>query len=282
MYAQESCALPYVNIMNAIPVPHGPFRRMVLIGDSITYGMCASQPDRQWSRVLANLLRSFQEGELEVLNRGLPAEVLSPGAPGYAESAKPSLIERYHRHCIALRPDLVIIAEGLNDMRSGMAIQEYMADLGRVVADIRVQTGALVVLLGIYHQIFGRGANDPEALPTWTRWNPEVAVLYNRAVREVAVRHGALFVDVQAAMGGADWTLNPDCCHPNDLGHVLIGNAAFQVLATHCPHLGDTTLRAIERGAVSTENTGGADTDEEIRAIWAAEAARFALQPTQE
>ena len=255
---------------------------MVLIGDSITYGMCASQPDRQWSRVLANLLRIFQEGKLEVLNRGLPAEVLSPGAPGYVESAKPSLIERYQRHCIDLQPDLVIIAEGLNDMRSGMAIQDYMADLGRIVADIREQTGALVVLLGIYHQIFGRGANDPEELPTWTKWDPDVAALYNEATRAVATRHGALFVDVRAAMGGADWTLNPDCCHPNDLGHLLIGNAVFQVLATHCPHLGDTTLREVARTGISADNTGGADTDSEIQTIWAAESARFALQSSQE
>ena len=58
---------------------------MVVIGDSITYGMCAYRPDHQWSRVLANLLRAFQDGELEVFNRGLPAEVLSPAAPGYEE-----------------------------------------------------------------------------------------------------------------------------------------------------------------------------------------------------
>jgi lysophospholipase L1-like esterase len=251
---------------------------MVVIGDSITYGMCAYRPDHQWSRVLANLLRGFQDGELEVLNRGLPAEVLSPGAPGYSESAKPSLMERYGRHCIDLQPDLVIIAEGLNDMRSGMAIQAYIAELEHIVTDIREQTGALVMLLGIYHQIHGRGANDPDALPVWTQWNPSVAVLYNQSVRLVADRCGALFVDVQAAMGGADWTLNPDCCHPNDLGHVLIGRAVFQVLATRCPALGDKTLPEIERFAISTENTGGADTDEEIRAIWAAEAARFALQ----
>jgi lysophospholipase L1-like esterase len=256
----------------------GPFHRLVLIGDSITYGMCAHRPDNQWSRVLANLLRTFQDGELEVLNRGLPAGVLSPGAPGYAESAKPSLIERHHKHCTDLQPDLVVIAQGLNDMRSGMAIQAYMADLERIVTDIRQQTGALVVLLGIYHQVFGRGANDPVTQPTWTHWTPDVAVLFNRAIRLVAKRNGALFVDVQAAMGGADWTLNPDCCHPNDLGHVLIGHAIFQVLATRCPGLGDRTQREIEQFAVSVENTGGADTDEEIRAIWAAEAARFALQ----
>ena len=160
--------------------------------------------------------------------------------PGYEESAKPSLIERYRRHGIELQPDLVIIAEGLNDMRSGMAIQDYMADLAQVVTDIRQETGALVVLVGIYHQVFGRGANDPVALPTWTRWTPDVADVYNQAVRRVAESR-ALFVDAQAVMGGADWTLNPDCCHPNDLGHVLIGNAVFQAIATHCHGLGDKT-----------------------------------------
>ena len=130
----------------------------------------------------------------------------------------PALIERYRRHCIELKPDLVIIAEGLNDMRSGMAVQDFMADLAQIVADIRRETGALVVLVGIYHQIFGRGANDPVALPTWTRWTPEVAVIYNQAVRQVAEQCGALFVDAQAVMGGADWTLNPDCCHPERPG----------------------------------------------------------------
>jgi lysophospholipase L1-like esterase len=258
-------------------LPPGPFRRMVVLGDSISYGMCAYRPENQWNQVVAGLLRRFQDGELEVLNRGLPAEVISPRAPGYEESAKPSLIERYRRHGIELRPDLVLIAEGLNDMRSGMAIQDYMADLVQIVADIRRETGALVVLVGIYHQIFGRGANDPVALPTWTRWTPEVAVVYNQAVRQVAAQCGALFVDAQAVMGGADWTLNPDCCHPNDLGHVLIGNAIFQAIATHCRGMGDRTLAEIDRLAISTANTGGADIDDEIRTLWQEAAARFEL-----
>jgi lysophospholipase L1-like esterase len=258
-------------------LPSGPFRRMVVLGDSIAYGMCASRTEHEWNQVVAGLLRRFQDGELEVFNRGLPAEVISPHAPGYEESAKPSLIERYHRHCIELKPDLVIVAEGLNDMRSGMAIQEYMDDLAQIVTDIRRETGALVVLVGIYHQIFGRGANDPVALPTWTRWSPEVAVIYNQAVRGVAEQCGALFVDGQAVMGGADWTLNPDCCHPNDLGHVLIGNAIFQTIATHCRGMGDRTLREIEVGAISTANTGGADIDDEIRTLWQEAAARFEL-----
>jgi lysophospholipase L1-like esterase len=262
---------------DVLTLPSGPFRRMVVLGDSIAYGMCAYRPENEWNQVVAGWLRRFQDIDLQVFNRGLPAEVISPRAPGYEESAKPSLIERYRRHCIELMPDLVIIAEGLNDMRSGMAIQDYMVDLAQIVTDIRRETGALVVLVGIYHQIFGRGANDPVALPTWTRWTPEVAIVYNQAVRLVAAQCGALFVDAQAVMGGADWTLNPDCCHPNDLGHVLIGNAIFHAIATHCRGLGDRTLREIDARAISTANTGGADIDDEIRALWQEAAARFEL-----
>jgi lysophospholipase L1-like esterase len=251
---------------------------MVVLGDSISYGMCAREPEHEWAQVVANWLRQFQDVDLEVLNRGLPAEVISPRAPGYGESCRPSLIERYRRHCIDLEPDLVVIAEGLNDMRSGMPVQEYMADLAEIVRSIRAETGALVVIVGIYHQVYGAGANDPVALPTWTKWTPDVAAIYNQAARRVAESNGALFVDAQAVMGGADWTLNTDCCHPNDLGHVLIGNAVFQALATHCAGIGRRTLAEIERYQVSTANTGGKDIDDEIRAIWQEAAARFELE----
>ncbi len=73
------------------------------------------------------------------------------------------------------------------------------------------------------------------------------------------------------------WTLNPDCCHPDDPGHVLIGNAIFQAIATHCRGLGDKTQREIDQQAISTANTGGTDIDDEIRALWQAAAARFDL-----
>ncbi len=257
--------------------PQGPFHRMVVLGDSIAYGMCAGEPENEWNQVVAMLLRTFQDEPLEVLNRGLPAEVISPGAPGYAESAKPSLIERYRVHCIELRPDLVIIAEGLNDMRCGMPIQSYMADLTRIVADIQAETGALVVLVGIYHQAFGCGANDPATYATWTKWDYSIAEAYNVAIRLVAERTGALFVDALRVMAGADWLLNPDCCHLNDLGHVLIGHAIFEVLARHCKGLAARTFRVIEEGNIWIGNSGGANTDDEIRELWRAAAERFGV-----
>lgn len=51
-------------------VPDRSFRRLVILGDSISYGMCASEPRLEWNQVVANLIREFQDEELTVFNRG--------------------------------------------------------------------------------------------------------------------------------------------------------------------------------------------------------------------
>lgn len=256
-----------------------PFRRLVILGESNAYGMCASRPAFEWNQVLAELLRAFQDGELEILNRALPSAVISPRSPGYEMAARPSLIERYRQHCIELHPDLVIISQGLNDMRSGMALQDYMADLDQIVADIKTETGAIIVLLGIYHQIYGQGVNDPTVMPDFAKGSDVYAWIFNQAMRLLAIKRKTLFVDALAVLGGADWLLHPDCCHLNDLGHLMIGQAIFHELARNCSGLADNTQRLIEYLHVSTANTGGTDTNEEIQSLWQSAAARFDIVP---
>lgn len=256
----------------------GPFQRMVVLGDSIAYGTCAYHPENEWNQVTANLLRKFQDVPLTVFNRGLPASVISPRSPGYTQSAKPSLMERYPQHCITLQPDLVIIAQGLNDLRSGMSLLDYIADLETVVTDVQAQTSALIVLVGVYPQIYGKGGNSPETNPTWVKWTPDMLPVFNLAIRLLARKCGALFVDVLAALGEGDWMLHPDAVHLNDLGHVLVGNAIFQQIASHCRSVAAKTQRVIEEQQVTTLNTGGTDTDEEIQVLWRAALVRYAEQ----
>jgi lysophospholipase L1-like esterase len=256
----------------------GPFRRVVVLGESNAYGMCASRPVYEWNQVLVRLLRKFQDEGPEMLNRALPSEVISPRSPGYEASAKPSLMERYRRHGIDAEPDLVIISQGLNDMRSGMPVQDYLADLEHIVADVEKSTRALLILVGIYPQIYGKGANDPTAMPVFAKGNPTIAAVYNHAMRLVAEKHGALFVDTLAILGDGEWLIHPDCCHLNDLGHVLLGNAIFQAIATHCSEVGVRTARLIQELGISIANTGGADTDAEIQALWKAAAAGFGVE----
>jgi lysophospholipase L1-like esterase len=252
------------------------FRRMVVLGDSIAYGMCACEPSNEWAQVVAALLRRFMDEPLTVFNRALPASVISPRSPGYARSAKPSLLERYERHAIELEPDLVIIAQGLNDLRSGMNVQEYIADLESIVADVLARTDAMLVLVGVYPQIYGQGGNDPATRPIWTKWTYEMLQVYNLAIRLLAEKHRTCFVNPLVVLGDADWVLHPDACHLNDLGHVLVGNAIFQEIATHARGLASRTLRIIAEKDVTTANTGGTDTDEEIQRLWAAALERYA------
>lgn len=163
-------------------------------------------------------------------------------------------------------------------MRSGMPIKDYVEDLETIVADINKQTNALIVLVGTYHQMYGKGGNDPQTHPTWVKWDYKLMKLYNSAIRLVAQEHNALFVDAQAVFGGADWTLHPDACHLNDLGHVLIGNAIFQTIAISASGMAAKTMRIIEENDVITLNTGGSDTDDDIQQLWQAGLERYARQ----
>ncbi|MGD9091259.1 MAG: SGNH/GDSL hydrolase family protein [Anaerolineales bacterium] len=247
---------------------NAPFQRMVVLGDSNAYGMCAYNPKNEWPQVAANWLRKFQQEELEVLNRSIPGNVISPRCPGYELSCKPSLLERFRKHCIDLSPDLVIIAQSLNDARTGMSIQEYTEDLELIVTAILSETNALVVLMGVYHQIQGRGFNDPEDFPWAAKWDQNTLEVFNFSISRVAKRNEVLFVDILNIMSGTDWLLHPDCVHMNDLGHILIGNALFQTIVTHCDGVADRLFHRIADKGVSVENSGGTDTSEDIREIW--------------
>ncbi len=256
----------------------GPFRRVVILGESNAYGMCASAPQFEWNQVLGSLLRNFQDEGPEVLNRAIPASVISPRCPGYPLSAKPSLMERYRAHGLALEPDLLVVAQGLNDMRAGMPVQEWTEDLEQIVSDIAASSQALLLLVGIYPQIYGKGFNAAEAMPDFSKGNPTIAAIYNYAMRLVAEKYGALFVDALAVLGDGEWMLHPDCCHLNDLAQVVLGNAIFRAIVTHCPGMAARTHRLTAEREISIANSGGTDTDAEIQALWRAAAAGFGVE----
>lgn len=249
---------------------------MVVIGDSIAYGMCSYERSSEWPQTLARLLRKFHNQRLELFNRGIPANVISPRCPGYEESVKPSLLERYDRHCIDLAPDLVVLAEGTNDVRSGMDCGDYVEDMNTVVSAVQKKTDAIIVVVGVYYFKYGKGANDPETFPAWSRWNYENVEEYNAALKQLAEQRACIFVDSFSPMGKADWLLNSvDFVHLNDLGHTIIGNAIFQTLVTSLPFLGNKALAEIDRNEVTIDNTGGTDNCPEIENIWQSAKSEF-------
>ncbi len=74
-----------------------PFQRLVILGEStVEGGPWRPNPGHdRYADVLVRLINACQEKPLECVNKGIGANAISPRSPGYAQSVKPSAIERY-------------------------------------------------------------------------------------------------------------------------------------------------------------------------------------------
>jgi acyl-CoA thioesterase I len=213
-----------------------PFRVAVALGDSITAGGTATRPELCWVSLLRDLLNESQLEPVQMYNHGIGGNVISPRSSHYDDSGKPSAMERYDRHVIALKPDLVLISYGVNDARGGTPLHLFVADVRHMVQDIKEQTGAVIVIVNAHfmtdfvrYKIFDQGS-----IPT--------LMGYNEALRRLAAECDVLYVDVFAAEGMTPWLIDEDGVHPNNLGHRIIANRIFEVLAQNCSALSGTAL----------------------------------------
>ena len=215
-----------------------PFKRVAVLGESTVEGggWVPARADR-YADVLVSLINRVQAEPVEYLNCGIGASVISPKSPGYEASRKPSAMERYRTDVIATKPDLVVIAYGLNDMRAGMDVGAFIGELETIVRDVQSSCGALVVLVNVYHMTgFGW-------YPPFDRGSVEATAAYNDAIRRLGERTGCLYADVHAAEARADGVVHQDGVHANKVGNLLIANRIFEALATHCSGLSEAVRR---------------------------------------
>ena len=244
-----------------------PVKRLVVLGESNAYGMAAGDPNNEWVQSLAGQIRRFQDSPLRVFNNAIPANVISPDAPGYdpqhVYGTAPSAIERYESDMIGYRPDLAIYAYGLNDARCGHSLGSFM----RAYREIVVQTkkklpDALIVLVGPYWNLQFHA--ETWANPKYRGWfgkfnlpGNRLVTSYNRAIAALARETGVLFVDLYSLLDGATWLLNADACHFNDVGQSIIGMKVFLEIATHCSFLSLKSRTMEKELNLSINNTGG-------------------------
>ena len=220
----------------------GEFRRLVTIGDSITAGGWSTSPERCWASLLADLINRFQPKPIRLYNVGIGGNVISTKSTGYSCSGKPAGDERLEKHVIQHRPDMLVIAYGINDARGGTPPELFRDLLAGLVRKVRRRVKPLIVLVGPYHQTdFSLGGKD------WSHADPAVLRLFNRVTAEVANKERCFYVDALAAMGDADWMVHYDGVHTNDLGHQVIANRIFEVLAQNCFGLARKTKKLEQR-----------------------------------
>ena len=197
---------------NAPEAPAHPWHRMVSIGDSFTEGVGDEDENapggvRGWADRVAEELGRLTE-DFAYANLAIRGRLFQP------------IIDEQLEHAVALKPDLVTISAGGNDMlRPGGDPDDIAQRLDAVIATL-TGTGATVVML-----------NGPDIgnTPVLRSIRGRVAI-FNENVRVVATRHNAVLVDLWGMHELADpqmWA--PDRLHFSPLGHQAI---ACEVLNT--------------------------------------------------
>jgi lysophospholipase L1-like esterase len=231
------------------------FRKMVSLGDSITAGGWSTSPDRCWVSLLTRLINDFQTRPMECVNAGIGANVISTRSPVYPRSGRPAANERIAKHVIAHHPDLLTIAYGCNDARGGTPLPLFREELAGLVRSVRKHVSPLIVLLGPYYM-----ADFKIDTADWHHADLSVFRRFNETVAQVARQEACLYVDVLAAMGDTDWMVHYDRVHTNDLGHRIIANRTFEVLAQRCSGLAKKT-KELERTSPRWRNESALQAD---------------------
>jgi lysophospholipase L1-like esterase len=189
----------------------------VALGDSLTAGRDDFGPGGArigWARRLAGILAERTAAPCVLTN--LAADGAS--VAWVVEGQLPSVAR--------LRPDLVSVTVGMNDIQDpGFSRDRFAAELGRLL-DGLVPTGATVLTCTL-PDIAGI-LPLPAGLVELARLRMRQA---SDAIREAAAARGALCLDAWSMPGAADPGLfGPDRIHPNASGHQLLATACADLL----------------------------------------------------
>jgi len=218
-----------------------PFKRMVILGEStVEGGPWLADPSDRYADVLAKLVEWSQGAPLEYHNKGIGANAISTRSPGYADSRKPSAMERYQQDVIALEPDLFLLCYGLNDMRAAMPVQDFHDDMATILRDVKAASNPVTVLTTVYYM------TGWKSYPPYDKGSVELTLAYNDCIRGLAAEFDCIVADVWAAEGGADWLIDPDGVHANRTGNRVIAHRIFEALAQHASCLGSKSLEELK------------------------------------
>ncbi len=212
------------------------FRTLVTLGESTTAGGWASYRERAWAHQLARVINEFQRVPVQLVNVGIGANVISTRSPAYEHSGKPAALERLDPHVLRHKPELLVVSYGLNDARGGTPIDLFASEMRTLIDRVRTSIQPLIVLLGPYYM-----TGFDQFGPHWNKATLELFHRFNEATSKVAVDKDCLFVDLLSAYGNANWLIHHDTVHANDLGHRIVANKVFEVLASNCSGLARET-----------------------------------------
>ncbi|ABK13990.1 MAG: SGNH/GDSL hydrolase family protein [Methanothrix sp.] len=181
---------------------------IVAFGDSITAGYAVRHGFPYfWKQALQE---KYPDARIEMHNEGVSGDTTRDGLARLEHSVL------YHR------PDLVTINFGINDAAYGIGLDEFRANLSRMVEIILSECCSEIILLS--------------SQPLLTPYYDKLVLDYYSAIGEVAAAMGVGFVDVYAA-----WMVRvrsgmpleslvlPGLDHPNEDGYRIIAEELMKL-----------------------------------------------------
>lgn len=185
----------YAKANAALPAPAPGERRVVFMGNSIT---------EMWAPHFATMFSGKP-----YINRGIGGQTT------------PQMLVRFRQDVIALKPAVVVILAGTNDIagNTGPATLEMIQNNLASMAEIAKANGIRVVLASV--------------LPVYTySWRPEILnpaqtiVALNKWMKDYAQAHGEVYLDFHSVMAderlGMKKELSPDGVHTNEAGYRIM------------------------------------------------------------
>jgi acyl-CoA thioesterase-1 len=178
----------------------------VALGDSTVEGVGATSPERNYVGQLHGRLRTVYPN----------ARVANLGKGG-ATSA--DVLRRQLDRAIELRPDLVTLSIGPNDITTGVAVEAYEKNLEMILERLRQETTAVTIVNLI---------PDLAVTPRFNRSRHREAVgkqtiIFNETLERTGRAHGAemvnLYATSQREVPVQPELISSDGYHPSDVGY---------------------------------------------------------------
>lgn len=214
---RRSYELP-VDVPRGMPFrpDNSPWRRYVAVGDSFTEGLADADPTAPgrfvgWADRLATALSSLVTDEpgFRYANLAVRGRLIE------------DIVDRQVGEALALRPDLVSIVGGGNDLlRPGRNTDIIAAQLEQAVIRLR-EAGADVLLVT---------STDILDAPVMNKLRPRHAY-YTAHIWSMARRHGCAVVDQWGMAALRRWSVwDTDRLHMTSEGHARVAGAALAAL----------------------------------------------------
>jgi lysophospholipase L1-like esterase len=178
----------------------------VALGDSTVEGVGATDPTKSYvSRLYARLHEVYRNARVENL--------------GVGGAISLDVLTRQLDRAIALKPDLVTLSVGPNDITEGVPLADYTRNVDAILGRLAADTRAVIVVNLLPDLAVTPRFRGHEAQAVVGRRSVE----FNAALARVARRHGAQIVDLyapsQREVPARPELVARDGYHPSDLGY---------------------------------------------------------------